>query len=185
MASQLRLKRIQEASDFNILYTPQYATEIIAPHIAKKFDCIWECACGKGHIADVLKEYNVVSYQSDIRDVSEHNSEAHIIDFLNQDELPDNNIEAIVTNPPYSIKDKFIKKCFEFDIPFALLMPLSALGGKARVNMYMEHGIEILVPDVRVNFIYDKDKKSNWFHTAWFCHNILPEKLMFTTMKRD
>ena len=38
----------------------------------------------------------------------------------------------IITNPPYSLKDEFIKKCYEWKKPFCLLLPITALEGKVR-----------------------------------------------------
>jgi DNA modification methylase len=102
---------------------------------------------------------------------------------LNSD-LPSKNIDFIVTNPPYKLKDKFLKHCYDLSVPFALLLPLTALGAEKRVKMYAEHGLEVLVPDKRINFIYDGSKNSNWFHSAWFCRGVLPEKLVFAEMDR-
>ena len=178
--------RVVNASDFSDFYTPNYAVDILIPFLERKgFSYIWECACGLGHISNVLKKHNINSYQSDIRDLKNKNPDSNIKDFLIQQTLPSKDIQAIVTNPPYHLKDKFLAKCYSLGIPFALLMPLSALGAKVRVNMYLQYGLEVLVPDKRVNFIYSEDKSHNWFHVAWFCYNVLPEKLMFTRMNKN
>ena len=95
-------------------------------------------------------------------------------DFLT-DEIPDE-VNIIITNPPYSKKDKFIERCYEVGKPFALLLPVSALQGKARGKMFFENGIEILALNNRIDFT---GKGSPHFGVAWFCHGILPEKLMF------
>lgn len=94
-------------------------------------------------------------------------------DFLNSDYK---DYDAIITNPPYSIKDKFIEKCFNINKPFALLLPVSALQGKKRGKMFHRYGIELLVLNNRVDFT---GKGSPHFGVAWFCHNILKEKLVF------
>jgi len=62
-------------------------------------------------------------------------------------------------------------------------MPLTALGGMKRTKMYGKYGLEVLVPDKRINFIYPNSGKAVWFHSAWFCHNVLPEKLMFAEIE--
>ena len=181
-----RRTRVTKASRFSDFYTPYYATDILIPFLkARGLSHIWECACGLGHIADVLKENRIDVYQSDVADLGEKNKEAKKKNFLHQHHLPKGKIQAIVTNPPFDLKDQFIEKCYTFNIPFALLMPLSALGGKERINLYIEHGIELLIPDKRVNFIYSEDKSDNWFHSAWFCYDILPERIMFTRMNTD
>jgi hypothetical protein len=189
MTSELQ-KRVTGSSSFNDFQTPDYATDILIPYLkVRGFRYIWEPACGFGFIADRLKDYGFNAYRSDIRDVSLENDLLKFNldqckDFLTFSDLPDPKIDCIVTNPPYSIKDEFLKKCYELEIPFALLMPLRALGAQKRVHMYLNKGIELLVPDKRVDFLYKKDKKANWFHVAWYCFNILPEKLMFTTMEK-
>ena len=84
-----------------------------------------------------------------------------------------------------SLKDEFLKKCYEYKKPFALLLPLTSLEGINRGKMYRENGIELLVFDRRCNFIYDNAKKSNWFNTSWFCHNVLPDKLIFEELNKE
>lgn len=32
---------------------------------------------------------------------------------------------------------------------------------------------------------YDKKKSDNWFNTSWFCHNILPDKLIFEELNKE
>jgi len=86
------------------------------------------------------------------------------------------NYDAIITNPPYSIKDKFIEKCYETGKPFALLLPVSSLQGQKRGKMFDKYGIEILVLNKRVDFT---GKGSPHFGVAWFCHNVLPKKVIF------
>lgn len=174
------------ASDYHYFATPRYAVDILIPYLKEKnYKYIWECACGLGHITNSLIDNEFEVYQSDIIDFKNNEREVHKLDFTTVTNVPDENIDAIVTNPPYNIKDKFLKKCYELEIPFALLMPLSALGAKQRISMYRHYGIEILVPDGRVNFIYKEQKERNWFHTAWFCYKILPEKIVFTEMRKD
>ena len=84
--------------------------------------------------------------------------------------------DAIITNPPYSIKDKFIEKCYETGKPFALLLPVSSLQGQKRGRMFDKYGIELLVLNKRIDFT---GGGSPHVGVAWFCHNILPKKVVF------
>ena len=97
----------------------------------------------------------------------------------------------IITNPPYSLKDEFLKRCYEYKKPFCLLLPITALEGKARGQMFRENGIEVLVLDGRVQFMenmikdYNKTKSGNWFNTSWFCWNVLKDKLIFEKLVKE
>ena len=55
--------------------------------------------------------------------------------------------------------------------PFALLLPITSLGEQKRVRMYIEHGIQVLVPHARNDFTGGGNVH---YHTAWFCWKLLP-----------
>ena len=95
-------------------------------------------------------------------------------DFL-IDELPEG-IDIIITNPPYSKKDKFIERCYQFKKPFALLLPVCSLQGQKRGEMFDKNGIEILALKKRIDFT---GKGSPHFGVAWFCWGVLKQKLIF------
>ena len=75
--------------------------------------------------------------------------------------------DGIVTNPPYSIKDKFIKHCYELGKPFALFLPVASMQGGKRGQMFMEYGMSCLVYKYRVDFT---GGGSPPFGNAWFMH---------------
>lgn len=152
------------------LYTPKHAITPLLNYLPKNA-IIWEPTdFGNSNITKILKEngYNVIS--------------THInnFDFLN--DKPDFNFDIIITNPPYSIKDDFLKKCYDYNKPFALLLPLTALEGVNRNKLYKKNGIECMIFDRRINFI-NCDKKNNWFNTSWFCWKLLPYNLLFENLK--
>ena len=150
------------------IYTPNYALDPLIPFIKRNW-IIWECAWGQGALATHLKErgFNVVGHKED--------------NFLG--ELVFNEFDCIITNPPYSKKDKFIERCFEIGKPFALLMPLTALEGIKRGSLFKKYGLQLIVPNRRINFITPNGGKSSWFATAWFCFGLnLPKDLMFVEL---
>lgn len=69
---------------------------------------------------------------------------------------PNFNFDVIITNPPYSLKNEFLKKCYEYNKSFLLLLPLTSLEGKERCKLYIENGIELIVLDKRINFMEHK-----------------------------
>lgn len=73
--------------------------------------------------------------------------------------------DAVITNPPYSIKDKFFRHCFDLGKPFALLLPVASFQGAGRGKMFMEYGMSALVYNNRVDFT---GKGNPTFGNAWF-----------------
>lgn len=127
------------------LYTPREAIEPILKYLDKD-KTYWECTdYGDSNITKVLVEngFKVIATRKEE------------FDFLKDDPLF--KFDAIITNPPYSIKDKFIKRCYELDKPFMLLLPLTALEGKERNELYKKYGIELIVLNKRINFMKNKN----------------------------
>lgn len=89
--------------------------------------------------------------------------------------------DILVSNPPFSIKDKILERTYGFNKPFALLLPLSALEGVFRTNLYIDHGLEILKFDKRIGF--NKKEKIS-FPTAYFCNKLLPKQLIHLRLSK-
>jgi|SRR3990167_8811385 len=142
--------------------TPFKAIKPLLPYLRKDW-VIWESAWGKGVLAKhfELEGFEVVGST----------------DFFSENKECD----VIITNPPYSLKDRFLDRCYTLGKPFALLMPLTALEGKMRGRLYRENGIQLIIPNKRINFITPSGKGSGaWFQVAWFCWKLnLPKDLNF------
>ena len=89
--------------------------------------------------------------------------------------------DIIVSNPPFSIKDKVLNRLYSFHKPFAVLLPLNSLQGKSRFK-YFKQGIQILSFDSRVCYHNKKHMnsvvKGSPFATAYFCKDLLPKDLI-------
>ena len=161
--------KIQSKGRPDNFQTPKEAVVFLTPYLKRDW-IIWECAWGEGKLVKYLEEegFKVIGNKK--------------IDFLsgNNKDI----FDCIVTNPPYSIKDKFLERCYELSKPFALLMPLTALEGKKRGALYQKYGIQLLIPNKRINFETPSGKGSGaWFQTAWFCYGLnLPKDLTFVEM---
>lgn len=157
---------------YDELYTPEYAISPLLKYLPKD-KIIWECTdFGSSNITKVLKK-------NGFQVISTHKKD---FDFLK--DTADFSFDIILTNPPYSLKNQFLQKCYEYKKPFCLLLPITSLEGIERGKMFREYGVELMVLDKRCNFIYDNSKKNNWFNTSWFCWNILPSKLIFESLEK-
>jgi len=151
---------ISQARDF--FRTPKYAVELLIPFIPKQIKSIWECASGEEHISKVLIEKGYDVFSSDII-ISNY-----IHNFI-LDDFPMFAFEAIVTNPPFSLKQKFYKKCLEYSVPFALLIPADY--SKWIIDAIRFDGCEKIVPSRRIDYITPSNKKgsnsASQFHSMW------------------
>ena len=155
--------------------TPQEAIEILLPYLNKHW-VIWECACGKGNLCEAFNKHKFNLIATDV---------LQGVNFLEYPQRMNFDFDCIVTNPPYSLKDQFLRKCFEIGKPFALLMPLTALEGKTRNSIYRENGgIQLIIPDKRFQFETPDGKgQGAWFATVWYCGNMhLPRDLNFVSI---
>jgi hypothetical protein len=159
--------KLMNKTPYDELYTPEEAVKSILSYIPDNVKVIWEpTAILESKIVKVLEEagYKVVkSHIQDGKDFFTYEPEEY---------------DMIITNPPYSIKDKFLKRAFQLEKPFMMLLPITTLEGKVRGKMFSENKIQVIIPNKRFNFI--EEKKGAWFQTSWFCSKInLQKDLMF------
>lgn len=88
--------------------------------------------------------------------------------------------DYIISNPPYSKKDKVYKRLFEIGKPFAMLVNLQGFcDSKVRSSLFIQHDIEVMYIYPRICYIKDGiQTKSNIFQSGYVCSGILPEKLI-------
>ena len=136
--------------------TPSEALDYLLPYLRRDW-IIWECAMGKGNLVKALREKGFTVIGTDI---------LQGYDFL---KWTPERFDCIVTNPPYSLKNEFLERCYELRKPFALLLPLTTLETRRRQRLFKEYGVEIIVLPKRINFETPSGKGSgSWFAVAWF-----------------
>lgn len=151
--------------------TPPEAIEPLLPFLRQEW-VIWECAEGKGYLTKALRGKGFEVIGTDI--LSGY-------DFLCwQPERYD----CIITNPPYSLKQKFLVRAYHLQKPFAFLLPLTTFETKARQDLFRRYGIEVILFDRRINFHVPSGKESkSWFATAWFTNWLnIGQQLTFTRL---
>jgi len=137
----------------DLYQTPRSAVDLLTKYIELPRP-IWEPAAGLGAISSILEAIPTSLETGQ--------------DFLTY--VPDFEFASIVTNPPFSIKDQFIEKCFGYGKPFYLLMPLAALEGIKRQKIWKQVNLKVLLPEKRIRFLsFQGGKTSPNMPSAWFC----------------
>jgi hypothetical protein len=153
-----KVNYIKQAPD-DEFYTPFEAVEMILPYIPSHVTRIWECtAIKESKIVQVLRDegYSVIATHID-----------NGFDFLRQEPA---DYDLIITNPPFSVKDKFLQRAFDLKKPFMFLLPITTLEGVGRGKMFRENRIQVLIPNRR--FSFTSKKHGAWFQTSWFTHGL-------------
>ena len=73
-------------------------------------------------------------------------------DFFARNDLRE--FDAVVSNPPFSKRQKILERLFAVGVPFALIMNFNGLFDKqSRWRLFKENDFELLVPMGRMSFI--------------------------------
>lgn len=163
-------------SDSDECLTPRYGVEPIIKHLKKRRYENILCPFDKED-----SQYVRCLKREGFNVVFRHIGDGH--DFFDIDNNFARNFDCIVSNPPFSCKDKVLRKLYEIEVPFAILLPQNSLQSISRVNLFLEHGIEYLGFDRRICFYTNGDmsmwKNGNHFASGYFCKDVLLDKLVF------
>ena len=161
----------KQQRDFDEIQTPKYAVDALLKIVDVDGKIVWEPTADRtsNGIVQSVEENGGTAKISRVKNFDFISHEPDVGDF-----------DIIITNPPYSKKNEFIRRCYEIGKPFAILLPITSLETSIRGKMFRENGVQLLVLDRRVNFT---GGKGSWFNVSWFCWNLLPRDLMFTELK--
>lgn len=145
--------------------TPPYAVDPLLPYLPDTDCVIWEPAAGEGLLAEALFDcgYRKVTVSDAITGQNFFESEPDAWDIL-------------ITNPPFSLKYKWLERCYALGKPFALLLPVETLGAASAQVLFREYGIDVIFMSPRIDF---KMPNEGWngsgaqFPSAWFCWRLL------------
>lgn len=129
----------RETNDF-------YATEPKALELlleVEKFSHhVWECACGKGHLSDVLKEHGHDVKSSDLIDRGYCGTVVQDFLSVTKEDIRQDFPRDIITNPPYSQGMNFVKHALELSengTKIAMFLKVLFLEGQARRKLFEEY----------------------------------------------
>ena len=158
------------------VYTPSFAVEPIIKHIPKNIKKIW-CPFddSESEYVKILKRerYEVIN--------------SHIDERKNFFEYEPEEYDCIISNPPFSLKDEILKRLYELNKPYAMLLPIPSLQGQKRF-LYIKD-CEALIFDKRINYYKDyktkEIQKGVSFGSFYLCRKMLPEKLILEELIFD
>lgn len=86
--------------------------------------------------------------------------------------------DIIISNPPFSLKDDIIKRLYELNVPYAILLPINVLQGQKRFK-YMKD-VQLLTFDKRINYMDANGNimKGVAFASGYLCKEFLPKDLI-------
>jgi hypothetical protein len=116
--------------------TPPVAVEALL-RVEKIPQRVWEPAAGKGAIVRVLRDQGHEVVASDVFD---YGGLDFIGDFLAQEKMPDG-CEAILTNPPFQIAEKFVAHALELAPIVILLLRLAFYESNRRTPILEGRGL--------------------------------------------
>lgn len=94
---------------------------------------------------------------------------------------PEESYDIIISNPPFSQKDNVLKRLYELNKPYAMLLPIPTLQGQARFP-WMKDGLQYLGFDKRINYYMNQDftqvQKGVSFGSCYLCKKFLPKDLI-------
>lgn len=98
---------------------------------------------------------------------------------------PDFEFDVIVDNPPFKGKTHFVERAFYHGKPWALFLPIQAMGDNGVPNAFMENNAEpqMLIPKQRTEF-HNQVSKGISFKTIYICDRVLDKQIVLADMNK-
>jgi len=163
-------------------YTPEYVVDFLDKHIChlKKTHTIW-CPFSNNPNHAFVKRLKELGYKVIW---NENNNDFFAYD---KDDIKELKVDAIIDNPPFSIKDQVLAQSFALGLQFIYILPLDSLGGAYRNELYRKHNanMQALIPDTRIWYKTrnSHNRKSSSFHSFFLSNGLFTKDLIFDTIK--
>lgn len=142
--------------------------ESFSPHV-------WECACGEGHLSDVLKAHGYDVKSSDLVDRGYAGTEVKDFFQITQDDIVADYQRDIITNPPYKCCQAFVEHALDIakeGTKIVMFLKVQFLEGQARRALFEKHPPKtIYVSSSRITCAKNGDfqkKQNSVIAYAWF-----------------
>jgi hypothetical protein len=175
MSSQSRRHPLAERG-LDLYETPSSAVEALL-RVEQLPHYIWEPACGRGAIVNVLRAHGHQVVATDIADYGIPITPPGYWgrDFLAETKAPDDT-NAIVTNPPFRDAERFVAHALELCPLVIMLLRLAFLESERRCSILEGHGLaRVHVFRKRLPMMHRDNwagrKANSGMAFAWFCWN--------------
>ena len=91
------------------------------------------------------------------------------------------NVDYIISNPPFSLKLKVFKRLYELKKPFAMVCGLPILNYQEIGEFFIDKKLQLLIVDKKVSF----DGNTASFNNSYFCYNLLPNDIIFEHLEHN
>lgn len=167
-------------AQFDNCQTDPRALQPLMPHVPHWIRTIWEPAAGEGLLVRAMQAMKFRVIASDILTGAYSPVGTQAQNFLEWE--PAEPWDMIITNGPFSWKFDFLKRCYELGRPFALLVPLEAIGAATARALFKRYGVEVILMD-RVNFkmpIKKWEGSGSQFPVCWITWQLgIGQRLVF------
>jgi hypothetical protein len=161
-----------EERGVDLYETPAVAVEALLRVLSLPTGTIWEPACGRGAIANVLRAHGHAVVCTDLVDYGADPTATYGVDFLKTTEVRAG-VTSILTNPPYLCANEFVAHALELCPNVVMLVRLAFLESERRSPILDGAGLRhILVFRKRLPMMHRdgwKGRKANsGMAFAWF-----------------
>ena len=161
-----------EERGVDLYETPAVAVEALLRVLPLPAGAIWEPACGRGAIANVLRAHGHRVVCTDLVDYGADPASTYGVDFPKTTEVPPG-VTSILTNPPYSIANEFVAHALELCPNVVMLLRLAFLESERRSPILDDAGLRrVLAFRKRLPMMHrdgwEGRKASSGMAFAWF-----------------
>jgi hypothetical protein len=136
MSQQLALSNNGNRRELDFYPTPPEVTAALMTFLNFKYrKTIWEPAAGEGHMAKIIRLFGHSVIETDIQTGQ---------DFLKTEPR---DCDALITNPPFNLSEKFIRRAIAFDVPvIAMLLKSQYWHAAVRYKLFCKHPPTWILP---------------------------------------
>lgn len=154
----MSLRQVVKDGNGDEYYTPKYVVEILLPYLRKtSIKTIW-CPCDKD-----TSEYVITLRENGYKVIETHIDNGQ--DVLTY--TPNIEFDAVITNPPFSIKNEILSKLNLLNKPYALLLSATCVQSASLIKLISKaKDFHFIMFDKRISYNGDRPPFPSWYFTS-------------------